>query len=299
MHHKPQFIGNDRAEIMRIIGRKYPNASNMRHIEHGYENHIVIVDDKYVVRFPRSEEIWQRVKLEWFVLSQLKSPLVPKIAEFSDAPSYLVQTFLPGKHITESEFRKLPLVVQRNIGSQIAEFAYSLHSSIGVKEFSAELDRLIPQDNGGGSYEDHLTEMLHGFTFPTAAQDAVAKRYFAAWRSISPSRSVVVHDDLHIHNLLFMDNSLSGVVDFGAICVGTAEQEMRQVYRLSDIALEAAVETYNNLAHAELDPETSRIWATTQELATYARELRAGRTNHAAFEPAGEHLALWFPGIFD
>jgi aminoglycoside 2''-phosphotransferase len=298
MHQQPRFIGNDHPEIMRVISKQYPNAQSVRHIKHGYENHIVIVDDKYVVRFPRSQEIWQRVKLERFVLSRLKSPLVPKIIEFSDAPPYLVQTFLPGRHISESEFRKLPLAVQQNIGSQIAEFAYSLHSSIGVNKFSAERDKLIPQDNSNGSYDDHLKEMLHDFTFPTATQDELAKRYFLAWRSISPSKPLVSHDDLHIHNLLFQDNKLSGVVDFGAICVGTAEQEMRQVYRLSEAALTAAVKTYNNLAHTKLDPETSRIWATTQELSTYARELAARRTDHAAFKLASEHLALWFPGVF-
>jgi aminoglycoside phosphotransferase (APT) family kinase protein len=107
-----------------------------------------------------------------------------------------------------------------------------------------------------------------------------------------------VHDDLHIHNLLFQDNVLSGVVDFGAICIGTAEQEMRQVYRLSEAALIAAIKTYNSLAHTELNSETCKIWATTQELATYARELKVNRTDHAAFKRANEHLALWFPGVF-
>jgi hypothetical protein len=136
MHHKPQFIGNDQPAIMRVISKQYPNARNVHHIKHGYENHIVIIDDKYVVRFPRSQEIWQRVKLERFVLSRLKSSLVPKIIEFSNVPPYLVQTFLPGGHISEREFRKLPLAVQQNIGSQIAEFAYNLHSSIDVKEYN-------------------------------------------------------------------------------------------------------------------------------------------------------------------
>lgn len=298
MHHKPQLIGNDQPEIMRIVNEQYPNALSVRHIGHGYENHIIIVDDKYVMRFPRSQEIWQRVKLERFVLSKLKSALVPKITEFNNAPPYLVQTFLPGNHISENKFRKLPLDVQQNIGSQIAEFAYNLHSSIDVKEFAAERDRLIPPSDNGGSYDDHLKEMLHDFAFPTAKQDELAKRYFLSWRSISPSKPLVVHDDLHIHNLLFQDNKLSGVVDFGAICIGTAEQEMRQVYRLSEAALIAAIKTYNNLAHTKLDPETSRIWATTQELATYARELKLNRTDQAAFKRANEHLTLWFPGVF-
>jgi aminoglycoside phosphotransferase (APT) family kinase protein len=285
-------------EITRIIHTLYPGAQAVRHIEHGYENYIVIVDDRYVVRFPRNEAVWSRAMLEQFVLSKLNLPIVPKVIRYSDNPPYLVQTFLPGEHISETAFRQLPVAVQRSIGSQIAEFAYALHSAISVDTFSAEQAKLMPRE-GEGSYRDYLQKTLQAYTFPTEAQDKVARRYYAAWEGIKPSKPVVVHDDLHAHNLLFDEERLSGVVDFGAISIGTAEQELRQVYRLSDEALASAVKTYNALARTDLDIEASRIWAATQELAAYAREIQAGQTAGAAFKRAGQHLALWFPGVFE
>jgi aminoglycoside phosphotransferase (APT) family kinase protein len=290
-------IATNKTEIMRITNTLYPEAQSVRHIEHGSENHIVVIDDRYVVRFPRTEEVWKRTKLEQFVLSNLNVPVTPKTIQYSNSPAYLVQTFLPGEHLSEEEFRQLPIATQQSIGSQIAEFAYSLHSALDVDEFRDEYAKLIAQ-NSDGSYGDHLREMLHDYTFPTEAQDEIAKQYFKAWSTIRPSKSVVVHDDLHIHNLLIRGGQLSGVVDFGAICIGTAEQELRQVYRLSDEALISAVKTYNLLAHTDLDIEVARIWATTQELATYARGLQANHTSSAAFERAHDHLVLWFPGVF-
>lgn len=285
-------------EIKHIISAFYPEAQDIRHIEHGYENYIVVVDNRYVIRFPRNRTVWNRTKLERFVLSKLDLPVVPKIVHYNESPPYIVQTFLPGSHISEKEFRQLPAATQRILGSQIAEFAYKMHAALDVEKFKEQYEKLNLEEDSGGPYGDYLQKTLQDYTFPTDAQDKIAKQYFAAWKSIKPSKPVVVHDDLHIHNLLINKGHLSGVVDFGAVCIGTAEQELRQVYRLSDEALTSAIKTYNSLAHTEVDIETARTWATTQELATYADELQAGRTTSEKYKRARDHLILWFPGVF-
>lgn len=297
-HMRSAYIANDLPEITRVITILYPRARNVRHIDHGSENHIVIVDDCFVVRFPRSETVWKRAQLERFVLSNVNLPIAPKVLTHNVTPPYLIETFLPGQHMTEKEFRDLPIATQRSIGRQIAEFAFKFHAALDVREFKNECTKLKLQENIGGSYEDYLREMLHDYTFPTAAQDKIAKQYFGAWLTIPTSKLVVVHDDLHARNLLFQEENLSGVVDFGAAWVGTVEQELRQVYRLSDEALMAAITAYNSLAGTELNADVARIWAITQELATYARELHATHTTNQPFVRARDHLALWFPGVF-
>ena len=146
------------AEITRILSTLYPKAHDIRHIEHGYENYIIIVDGHYVVRFPRSQAVWSRATLERFVLSKLDLPVVPKIVYYNEDPPYLVQTFLPGSHVSENEFRQLPMITQQSIGSQIAEFAYKLHTTLDVEEFKKEYAKLDPEESGGGSYKDYLQD---------------------------------------------------------------------------------------------------------------------------------------------
>ncbi len=292
-----QFIANNKSKILHIVRSLYPDARSVCHVDRGYDNYIVIVDNCHVLRFPRSEAVWKRGELERFVLSQLKLPNVQKIVRVCDDPPYLELTFLQGEHMSEEEFRQLPIQKQKDLGSQIAEFAYRLHCSVNVEEFAAKYAKLTPQDRGGETYDEYLQRVLGDFTLPTPAQDKIAKSYLKAWQDIRPSKPVVVHDDLHIQNLLLCDGKIAGVIDFGAVCIGTAEQELRQVYRLSSAALDSAVKTYNSLAHTKLNIKTARIWAITQELAAYSRELQS-KTKTPAFQRSCEHLALWFPEAF-
>jgi len=285
------------AEIARVIAKLYPNAHHIRHIDGGYENYIVSVDSQAVVRFPRTESVWRRSRLEEFVLSKFDSSLTPKVMTRHDDPPYLVQTFLPGAHLSEHDFRHLPSSKQRELGRQIAQFAYELHNAISAKEFTRE-HAILPTATNAGSYGDHLREILYDFTFPSKAQDEVAKQYYHAWLSIQPSRPVVIHDDLHVQNLLFDNGNLSGVLDFGAVCVGTVEQELRQVYQLSDEALGAAADTYQALSGVTVKTDAARTWAITQELATYAREYMAQNITSPAYVRAQEHLSRWFPEAF-
>lgn len=284
--------------VTRVINSLYPDAHNVRHIEHGYGNHVVIVDNRYVVRFPRNKAAWEGSRLERFILSKLDFDVVPKLVHYNESPPYLVQTYLPGDNINGDQFRLLPISTQQNIGEQIAIFAHSLHSALDVDEFRHEYSKLIPDGDNNSTYHDYLKEMLTEYTFPTGEQDKIAKQYFKAWLDIRPSKPVVIHDDLHIHNLLIQNGQLSGVVDFETARVGTAEQEMRQLYRLSDTALLSAIKTYNSLAHVKLEIEAAKTWAISQELATYARELRADKKLSPAFIRAARHLRLWFPEIF-
>ena len=284
-------------EIARIIAERYPDAREVRYIDEGYENYIALVDNRDVVRFPRNEEVWNRSQLEEFILSRLHSPLISKVTYRSDNPPYLVQSFLPGRHMKESEFRLLSVPSQQAIGDQIAHFAHQLHYAISVDEFRQQAQD-ISDPQATGSYGDHLREVLYNFTLPTKAQDELAKKYYHVWTTIKPSRPLVVHDDLHVQNLLFESDNLSGILDFGAVCVGTVEQELRQVYRLSDEALRAAAEAYQDLSGASIDIEAARTWAVTQELATYAREIMSNNTVSLGYQRAQEHLKLWFPKVF-
>ncbi len=292
----PRIIANNKPKIDHIIRKLFQNAQTIRHIEHGYENHIVLVDNKFVIRFPRNEAVWERSKLERYILSQLDSPLVQSVISYNDNPAYSVLTYLPGQNISESDFGQLPIVQQQKIGSQIAKFAHTLHTTLNVEDFKKESNKLKAQVDSGGTYAEHLREMLHDFTFPTPEQDKIAKQFYKSWLAIKPSKPVVVHDDLHVDNLLFENNELSGVIDFAATCVGTVEQELRQVYRLSDAALTSAAETYEQLAGTPVDIQAARIWAITQELATYAR--CHYNPENPAFQRAQAHLKLWFSEVF-
>lgn len=287
MHEK--YLGNDIEAATQVVRSLY-GASPLRVINDGQENLVIIVDESLIVRFPRSEEVWLRGVTERRVLEQLHSLLlpIPKLMAVSDNPAYIIVSYLRGHQILTKELRSLPISSLERIGETIAAFAFELHKNLALEEFRP----LIQPPSW--SYDDYLKRVLFDKTNENPRIDALAKEYYQKWlqREIK-GKEVVVHDDLHLGNLLFDDSfGLSGVLDFGAVCTGTAEQELRQTYRLGKAGFEAAASTYEKLSGKPFDRDLAKLWTITQELASYCRE-----ASEAVHERARENLDFWFPGL--
>lgn len=290
------FIANNKAQVERIVYNLFPQMHEFKFDEQGYENLVVLIDQKFVARFPKNDEIWRRGRLEHYLLGQLNTTLAQKVVKVNDNPPYTILNYLQGQMMSEEDFRALPEDRQTRLAQQIAEFAYYLHGNLDVDDFVQKYHELSIGYHEGASYGQYLQEVLGDKKMPTTEQDGIAKKYLAGWKAIRPSKKVVVHDDLHCQNLLFKNGELSGVIDFEAACVGSPEQDLRQLYRVSDAALQAAILKYNSLSGGQLDIEASRVWAVTQELAAYSRQLNAPEAPD--FERAALHLKRWFPDVF-
>ena len=284
--HK-RYLGNDSKAATDVVRSLY-DTSSLSVVGDGQENLVIIVDESLIVRFPRSEEVWLRGVTERRVLQRLGSlPLpVPKLMEISDDPAYIIVSYLHGHQILSEELRSLPAPTLERVGETIAAFAFELHRNLSLKEFRPLIRPPF------WSYDDYLKRVLFDKTNENPRIDALAKEYYHKWsqRKIR-GKEVVVHDDLHLGNLLFDDSSeLSGVLDFGAVCIGTAEQELRQTYRLGDAGFEAAASTYERLSGEPFDRALAKLWTITQELATYCRD-----DSKAVHARAAENLRFWFP----
>ena len=275
---------------MAVARSVYGVGAEVRVINDGHENLIVVVDEKELIRLPRSEQVWLASKAERYVLQSLAPCADMPIARFikvSENPAYLRMTFIKGEPLTAGQIRSLPGEDLQRIGKQLAEFAYKLHSYIKVDDFHPY--RTIHS----WSYDDYLKRVLYDRIDPNSKIDALAKQYYQAWLDKRDDKRYVIHDDLHTGNLLFSKNSdLVGVLDFGAVCIGSAEQELRQVYRLGDDALETAAHTYENLSGKPFDRELAKLWVVTQELAAYCRE-----DDGPVHDRAEENLHFWFPQL--
>ena len=102
-----------------------------------------------------------------------------------------------------------------------------------------------------------------------------------------------MHDDLHTLNMMFEDNRLIGILDFGDTNVGTPEQELRQLYCINDDVMFAAVSEYQKLSGQELNVEALKLWAIMQELAVFSKSFIASKTNHHTFKRVARNLNTW------
>lgn len=283
------YLGNNTDAALNVTRKLYPNSANFETITDGQENLVIVVDQAYSLRFPRNEEIWQRGAVERSVLKQLAQvPIpVPKLLSVSENPAYIQTTYLRGAHLNANDIRTAPKSLQQRIGKEISQFAYTLHSVLSV---DAIRPLLIPPT---WSYDDYLKRVLFDRQDPNPKIDALAKHYYQAWINKNVVKDTVIHDDLHTGNLLFdPDYHLTGVLDFGAVCLGSAEQELRQTYRLGDEVFETAASTYEQLSGKTFDRDVAKLWTVTQELASYCRE-----DSDAVHTRAFENLRFWFPDI--
>lgn len=282
-----------------IIKHFYPNTKNIRFIDHGYDNLVGLVDDKYALRFPRNESAYYRNQYEQHVLKDievLNEVSIPRILGSGENPAYTITSFVAGNHISSEEINSFPLDKQRKIGENVARFAYAMHSLLSVEkalEYRKQygLDKLTEEPWG-----IYFEKVLNLQQFPTSKQDKLAKEYYKLWKNLKyTTTTVVVHDDLHTENLLFMNGELVGVLDFGDTNIGYPEQEFRQLYRINEEVLKAAVETYEHLAGHQLNFEAIKIWSITQELAAFSERLITNKTDHPSFLRAANNLQKWFP----
>lgn len=298
MNIQKTFVKPDTAK--RIAEGLFPDAAVIQVIEHSYDNIVVLVDGMYALRFPRDSAAYARSQHEKLILQQLdlkqlQSVTVPKILGEHDNPPYLLTTFMHGQHLSSQAIRDLPEALQVAFGETVARFAYELHSSVPLNMEIRLRQQLQLDGQDDEPWEIYFKKRFKQHSFQTPLQDNIAKEYYQRWMSGPTEPLVVVHDDLHTENMFFVDNRLVGVLDFGDTNIGIAEQELRQLYRINETVLDAALNAYNKLAGRLLDVETIKLWCIMQELGVFSHMLSSDQTNHRIFARACNNLNRWHP----
>jgi len=286
---KTQYLGNSPDAALQIAKQLYPKSYEFSILHDGQENLVIVVDNAYSIRFPRSKTVWRQGLSERAVLGELSGTElpIPQLLSISEEPAYIITSYLKGNHLDATQVRQAPEHIQRRIGEELARFAYTFHTDLPV-EIIRPL--LTPPS---WSYDDYLKRELQKKTNANPTIDALAKRYYDAWIHAEKPKEVIVHDDLHTGNILFDDAyHLVGVLDFGAVCLGSPEQDLRQTYRLGDEIFEAAASTYEQLSGQPFNRELAKLWTITQELASYCRE-----DSETVHKRAFDNLRFWFPEI--
>lgn len=297
MNAKPKLA--DTLQALAIAKQLYPDGQ-IEIVDRGYDNIVALVEEGAVVRFPRNDAALVRSYYEREMLGKLKGitcVAVPRLVATHDDPPYLVTSFVPGQNVSAEFINSLSINEQQAIGKTLGTFAYELHSSVSLDDELAFRESAQLGDQFDESWAEYFARVVDQGKFALPEQTSFAKQYYAQWTAINNSivPKVVIHDDLHIDNILFTDNKLVGILDFAEANIGTAEQEFRQLYRIDQNVLEAAVATYNRLMGVQLDVEAIKTWAIMQELGSYSRRLQAGQTDHPSFQRACNHLNDWLP----
>lgn len=279
----------------------YPNAQGITLVGHSHDNIVVLVDSSHAVRFPRDKNAYLRSLYENHILKQLQasklSLVIPCILSEHTDPPYMITSFVSGKHISSATVRTFSNNERQAFSKSVAQFAYTMHSALVLdnevaKRKELKLDELADNE----PWPIYYKKVVNNGDFSTSTQNQIAKKCYSEWNKLcAVAPTVVVHDDLHTENMMFRDNRLIGIVDFGDTNVGTPEQELRQLYRISENVMLAAVQEYEQLSGRHLNIEAIKLWAIMKELADYSKALAAKNTDHHSFKRASRNLNTWLP----
>lgn len=278
----------------------YPDAQKITMIEHSHDNIVALIDTDYAVRFPRNSNAYLRALYEKRILEQLQdieTIAIPRILNEHAEPPYFVTSFMIGHHLGAADIRTFSWERQQEFARQVARFAYAMHKSLVLeKELPLRKELGLDEMADEEPWPIYFKRIIQDVTFPTKKQDQIAKEYYAKWMELCDvSPTVVVHDDLHTQNMMFDGDRLVGIIDFGDANLGIPEQELRQLYRVSEEVAQVGLKEYENLSGRHLNIDALKAWCIMKELADYYNHFSNNRMSHHAFKRACRNLNEWFP----
>jgi aminoglycoside phosphotransferase (APT) family kinase protein len=232
----------DAGLVRALLGEQFPalDASSARLLAEGWDNAVWVVEERWAFRLPRREIAVPLVARELAVLPRL-APLLPvpvPAPELVGEPSELFPRpffgalLLPGDELGDAE---LSDDARDGLGARLGAFLRALHAP-GVRE-QADPDRRLPLDPNGRAdmavRVPRTRERLAALADLTRAESRAAERILREAERLPPSSAhAVVHGDFHVRHVLVEDGRVSGVIDWGDVCVGDPSIDLQLAWSL-------------------------------------------------------------------
>lgn len=289
-------------DIAELVRRIDPDATDVTVVEDGTTSTVGIAGDK-VYLFPHTAEHRVVQLYESELLRRVDghtSIPVPRLLSIEEEPACVVLSYVPGEHLTYEQLRALPDVVLHSVVRQIVQFSYEFGTLLPTEVVTQLEDTYFGTKAAQERrWPGYLAANLRDVSLPEYKKlKQLAHDQYGAWLTMyqrDTSQRIIVHDDLHSGNILFANGAISGILDFGDVTTGTITQELRQLYRIDDRAVDYGIEEYAALTGQTLHKEDFRTWTVTQELATYCRWLSRGELSRPSLLRAERNLRQWLP----
>lgn len=189
-----------------------------------FNKELFFIDDKYLIRTSKQSMLDEQYKINR--IKELKN--VPKIVYTSDQSSsnskiyYLILEYIQGFELF-TNYKDLCDQNKRDIGVEIANFLFSLHSIKGENYDIGHYMPIIPGRHkswrtGHELYWDYIYNGLKNIQLPNSVQQILELSNKYINTNISSldyeNGPSLLHNDFHYKNIIIHNNSFSGVIDW-------------------------------------------------------------------------------------
>lgn len=244
-----------------LLGEQFPALSlrSLERFDEGWDNTVFFVDKKLLFRFPRRQIAVAGVEREMSALPILASLLplpIPRPIFLGRISPKFPWPFFGYERLTGIELSEASLSeAQRDdLALPLADFLRALHASPTRERIGALLpvdpfSRSNPAARGPHTLRELETLRSLGVLddigpWVKAVEAAAARR--------APSGAVVCHGDFHFRHLLVDKSCLSGIVDWGDLCLADPCLDLSIVF--SQLAPKARVRFFAR--YGFVTPET-------------------------------------------
>jgi aminoglycoside phosphotransferase (APT) family kinase protein len=207
---------------------------------------VVATTAQNVIKVPVDESEWrlQALAREYDVLRLFDgadfSPFaVPRLVDYSDDPTYLVTTYVPGKSAAAKEIRNWSKPEREYLGHSLGEYILGQINTISGD--TAEGLAILPTRDRTAEFEN-VGSFADPDHYPTLT--SVCSSLYDRWQDYNlGSAEYGIHGDLTPHNIILSEERrLTGVIDFARAHVGSIAEELSTVCDVDISLLEACVD---------------------------------------------------------
>ena len=203
-------------KLIQKIREEFPQIKfkTVKQITCGLDHVVLILDDKYVFRFPKNDYYKKKIKVEMRLLSELQKK-INKIPNYKFVPkdqSFGGYLIIDGKPLSTKKFNEFTNQQKTQLANELADFLTALHKipiskakKIGLKFEWSHQDELKQYKER----RKHIKKVLNPEELHFV--DKLMDKYI----SLKLPKNCLVHHDLSEDHILAKNNKLSGIIDFG------------------------------------------------------------------------------------
>jgi len=221
-------------------------VKSLRLTTQGWDNHTFVLNDEWIVRFPKDEE-FQSAQERWVTEAlQGVSPVpIPHLELTGKKIAFAGYRMLPGVLLSEA-WPRCEKSEREAVVARLVEFCAAMHTGLRVDDALA--NGVIREDLAFGFVRASVNARSE---WANVARRALARVDQGAYADC------VVHNDLHGDNILLdsTTHAVAAVIDFGDLAIGDPCLDLNYLLECDLQAAESIARRYAAAGGGEVDPE--------------------------------------------
>ncbi len=212
----------EKRQLLSKIRKEFPELQwkKAEHNTEGYDHYVIILDNKYVFRFPKTKNYIKNLKNEISLLQYLNKKVnlpIPQYTHIAKDKSFAGYPIIKGRQMKKKEFEQLSNNEKKLVAKQIAIFLSSLHKT----PLKIARQHNVSNANTLKMYKE-LVKNTKKYIFPRISKknQSLVKDYFEELKKyLKLPNKVLTHGDLYSHNIFLAQDEgiISGIIDFGDV----------------------------------------------------------------------------------